>query len=415
MQAPVADMAGPVPRSLTPHQGPFGTSSGINIAPGSDDDGWIVPQAVRLDDGTHVQLYKDGEALHAAYSAISRAQRRVCLEVYIFRSDDTGRAFAQLLADKARAGVSVYLIYDAFGCLGSDPAMFRQMAAAGVRLAVFHPVRPWQCRYSWRPFIRDHRKLLIIDDDIAGLGGLNIGAEYAGSWIVRARRQDIPWRDTAAGLRGPSARLLLAPFARVWRYIHAGGRLADTSFWHDDGVCEVGVMASAPTRHSPVGPLRQMLRKARHSILLTMSYFAPPETLVDELCRAARRGVRVRLMLPGVCDVKILMTAARSFYEKLLSAGVEIYERQGAVLHAKTLCIDTFTTILGSTNLDYRSIEYNCEISVIVRNARFGVQMHYLFENDVGYARRITLSEWRRRPVRDRLVQWAVNRARYLL
>jgi cardiolipin synthase A/B len=175
------------------------------------------------------------------------------------------------------------------------------------------------------------------------------------------------------------------------------------------------VLASAPTRNSPLVHLRQLLRDARASVLLTMSYFAPPDELIEGLCRAARRGVRVRLMLPGVCDVRPLLAAARAFYETLLSSGVEVHERQGAVLHAKTLCIDGHTTIIGSTNLDYRSIESQCELSVIIRNDAFGQQMHALFENDVGYARRITLKDWRRRPLCDRFVQWAVMRARYLL
>jgi cardiolipin synthase len=158
-----------------------------------------------------------------------------------------------------------------------------------------------------------------------------------------------------------------------------------------------------------------MLRDARESILLTMSYFAPPDVLVEELCRAARRRVKVRLMLPAECDVPLLLTAARSFYEKLLQSGVEIYERQGAILHAKSVCIDGLISIIGSTNLDYRSIDYNCELSVILRNREFGRQMKMLFENDVCYAERITLNQWRKRPFSDRLVQWAVHRARYLL
>jgi cardiolipin synthase len=146
-----------------------------------------------------------------------------------------------------------------------------------------------------------------------------------------------------------------------------------------------------------------------------MAYFAPPEELIDDLCAAARRGVRVQLMLPGECDVKLLIVAARSFYEKLLSAGVEVYERSGAILHAKTLCIDGRLSAIGSTNLDFRSIEYNCEISTLVRSEELGHQMSELFHNDTRYADRITLSQWRRRPMYDRLVQWAVNRSRYLL
>src|SRR3954454_7565527 len=137
--------------------GEQGTSAGINTEPGSNDDGWEIPSPVMLEDGTRVQLYKDGEALHAGFDAIKSATKRVCLEVYIFHSDDTGRAFADLLSAKAREGVPVYVIYDSLGCIDSDPKMFAQMKAAGVRLAEFHPVKPWETKYSWRPFNRDHR------------------------------------------------------------------------------------------------------------------------------------------------------------------------------------------------------------------------------------------------------------------
>ncbi|HEV8379646.1 MAG TPA: phospholipase D-like domain-containing protein [Tepidisphaeraceae bacterium] len=395
--------------------GEHGTSAGINLEPGSNDDGWEIPSPVMLEDGTRVQLYKDGEALHAGYDAIKSAQKRVCLEVYIFHSDETGRAFADLLSAKAKEGVPVYVIYDSLGCIDSDPKMFAQMKAAGVRLAEFHPIKPWECKYSWRPFNRDHRKLLLLDDDGAGLGGLNVGAEYAGSWVVPSHPGCQPWRDNAVGLRGPSARLLMIAFARMWRYVNAGGKLRNTELLHNKDEGEFGILGSVPTRRSPLPSLRKMLREAKQSILLTMSYFAPPDELVEELCRAARRRVKVRLMLPGKGDVPLLITAARSFYEKLLQSGVEIYERQGAILHAKTLCIDNYISIIGSTNLDYRSIEYNCELSVILRNREFGQQVKLLFENDVCYAERITLNQWRKRPYLDRVVQWAVHRARYLL
>jgi cardiolipin synthase len=395
--------------------GEHGTSAGINIAPGTQDDGWDIPSPVTLSDGTRVQLYKDGEALHAGFDAIRTAKKRICFEIYIFHSDETGRAYAELLSAKAREGVPVYVIYDSLGCVDTDPKMFEQMRDAGVRLAEFHPLKPWDCKYSWRPANRDHRKLLLLDDDGAGLGGLNVGAEYAGSWVVPTRPDCAPWRDDAVGLRGPSTRLLFIAFARMWRYVTRGGKLRDTEILNnmDDG--EFGVVASVPTRRSPLVSLRKMLREAKKSILLTMSYFAPPDELIDELCGAAKRGVKVHLMLPAECDVPLLMWAARSFYETLLQGGVEVYERQGAILHAKSLCIDNYTSIIGSTNLDYRSIEYNCELSVIIRNSDFGAQMRRLFENDVCYAERITLKEWRKRPFRDRMMQWAVKRARYLL
>lgn len=402
-----------------PPQGEAGTSTGINICPGSDDDGWVVPDPVRLSDGTLLQLYKDGEALHAAFNAIKAARRRVCLESYIFADDDTGRAFADLLGHKARHGLDVYCIYDGFGSIASKREMFRGMRAAGVRVEEFHPIRPWETRFGWRPFNRDHRKLLVIDDDIAGMGGLNVGGEYAGSWVIpnKARACDL-WRDTAVGIRGPAARHFLRAFGRTWNYVRHGGRARRAEYVHglDDGSSDLGVMASVPTMNSPLRPfLIKLLREARRSIYMTMAYFVPDDPLVDALCKAAKRGVRVRLMLPGRCDVHMVQVAAQSFYERLMACGVQIYERQAVVLHAKTVVVDGQTTMIGSTNLDMRSIEYNLELSAIIRSETFGNQMHQLFENDVRYARGINLCEWRRRPWRDRFGQWCVSRARYLL
>jgi len=143
-----------------------------------------------------------------------------------------------------------------------------------------------------------------------------------------------------------------------------------------------------------------------------MAYFAPHDDLIDELCAAAKRGVRVRLMLPGRCDVRPLLIAARSFYETLMAAGVQVYEREAVILHAKTMVIDGVISMIGSTNLDYRSIEYNLELSALIRSREFGRQMEDLFDNDVRYARRMTLKKWRHRPTLDRLVQWGVSRAR---
>jgi cardiolipin synthase A/B len=161
--------------------------------------------------------------------------------------------------------------------------------------------------------------------------------------------------------------------------------------------------------------LNKLFREARRSLWMTMAYFAPHDDLIDELCAAAKRGVRVRLMLPGRCDVQALLTAARSFYEGLLDAGVEIYERQGVVLHAKTMVIDGTVSMIGSTNLDYRSIEYNLELSALIRSREFGRQMEALFENDVRYAKRMSKGAWKRRPWVDRVVQWVVSRTRYAL
>jgi cardiolipin synthase len=179
---------------------------------------------------------------------------------------------------------------------------------------------------------------------------------------------------------------------------------------------QLGILASVPKPRSPLRPfLNRLFSSARKSISLTMAYFAPHDDLIDALCNAARRGVKVRLMLPAKCDVQALMIAARSFYETLLTAGVQIYERQNVILHAKTMVIDGLVSMVGSTNLDYRSIEYNLELSTLIRSPEFGRQMEALFDNDVRFAKRIRAKDWRHRPLYDRGVQWLVSRARYLL
>jgi cardiolipin synthase A/B len=413
--------------------------AGINVRPGADDDGWTALPPVTLADGTRITLFKDGEALHAGLEAIRGARRRICVEIYIFKNDATGKAFADLLSERARAGVRCYLIYDSFGSIGSR-SLIDQMRQAGVRIAEFHPVAPWRCRFGWRPGNRDHRKLLIVDDQIAGLGGLNIADEYAGQWVA-GNRAKTEWlmRDNAIGLIGPGVTALLASFSRTWSYVQTGGRIWKTEYRHQLNIrsdrkgrrigksrlggltpCEVlmgdfGVLASAPTLNSPLRPmLYELLHTARKRISIIMAYFAPDDELVKQLCDAAQRGCRVRIVLASRSDLHVMVIAARSFYSRLLEAGVEIYERRGAVLHAKTLVVDD-VAIVGSTNLDYRSIEFNLELSALLKSQGFSDEVDQLVDHDVKFSNRINRYHWRRRPRLDRLTQWAVSRFRYLL
>ncbi|MCX7009381.1 MAG: phospholipase D-like domain-containing protein [Kiritimatiellaeota bacterium] len=374
---------------------------------------WVTPDPVTLRDGTTVQLLKDGQALRAAYDAILAAQRRVCVEMYIFSSDEAGREFVELLCRKARDGVRVFVLYDSFGCYDTDPAIFAQLHASGVRLCEFHPLSPWRYRGRWRITQRDHRKLVLVDDRIAQLGGLNVGAEYAGPWIVRSRRRyrGKPWRDTGLVLVGPQVKLLVSAFARIWRYANHGGELAAAEYVVPLATGgDFGVLASAPVQQSRITPItQQLIAAAQRSLWVTMAYFAPTDAIIGALCAAARRGVSVRLILPGVSDVPLLRIAARSFFTRMLEAGVEIYERRGPMLHAKTICLDGELSIIGSANLDYRSFESNCELSVAIRSPVLGAQMHAMFEHDVHHSRRITLGNWRRRPWLDALLQRLAN------
>jgi cardiolipin synthase len=415
-----------------------GTSTGVNILPGSDDDGWIIPNRVSLADRTTVQLYKDGEALHAAYNAVAAARRRVCLQVYTFYSDATGRSFAELLSARARAGVEVRFLYDSFGSAGTDPSLFSRMRAAGVHVLEFHPWNPLTLTRGWHVFYRDHRKMLVVDDEVAGLGGLNVSDEYGGSWVSGEPYCD-PWRDTGVGLSGPSVGVFEAAFERSWRYAGRGGSIRQMESIQGGRPCRtdgqpyasrarprsahretsdgsVTLIGSIPRSDGPLlKTFLRLLAHAQSSVDVTMAYFAPPAAILEAHMQGARRGARVRLMLPGRSDVPLLQVAARGCYDALISAGVEVYERQGAVLHSKTLSVDGYISVIGSANFDYRSFRFNYELAAIFRSRSFAVDLRKLFEHDMEYSRRIGLKEWRQRPMRQRLAQRVAIGARYLL
>ena len=414
---------------------------GLNLGPDVADDGWRVPQVVTLADGTRIKLLKDGEALKVALDAIATAEFRICFEFYTWANDATGRAFAKALIEKAKSGVRVYVIYDSFGCLGgNDREMFRAMKKAGIRVAEFHPIRPWECNFSWRPFNRDHRKLIIIDNRAAGTGGLNIADPYAGSWVAPNDLKPVQlWRDTGMLIEGPAVRLFLASFARTWTYLHKGGPINRASFNggvnvprsakgnrigvarqrpHGPELLEkdrLGLIATVPTLASPLRPiLYGLIRSARRRIRMTMAYFAPDDELITALCEAAERGVKVELMFGAKSDAPLMLLAARAFYERLFSGGVKVYERQFVILHAKTMLVDDIA-VVGSTNLDYRSIEFNCELSAVIRSATFAKEISKLFDHDKKYAKEIDQTAWKQRPWLTRVAQWIVTHFRQLL
>jgi cardiolipin synthase A/B len=283
---------------------------------------------------------------------------------------------------------------------------------------------------------------VVVDDKFAGVGGLNIADAYAGAWVAPNELKTAElWRDTAVGVTGPATRHFTAAFLRTWKYVKSGGRIVRALYAGGLNIPRspkgfrvgkqsdndpplpriiepdsVAVLATVPTLASPLRPLlHDMLQQAKSSIRMTMAYFAPDDALIGELCKAAARGVKVQLMFGAKSDLPIMVTAARSFYDRMLCGGVQIFERQHVVLHAKTIVVDDEISVVGSTNLDFRSIEFNLEIGAIIRSHDFAGHMKALFEHDIQFASAVCHDEWRKRPVRDRLVQWLVSRLRYLL
>lgn len=343
-----------------------------------------------------VELYPDGGEFFPEFLASLRsAKRTICLEFYIIRDDHIGRTVAGSLIDAVGRGVRVSLLYDYIGCFDTPAHYFRHMEDAGVACRPFNPP-PFRRGLAWFDK-RDHRKVAIIDGMIAFAGGVNIGDEYAGFGESRAR-----WRDVGLKLRGAAALALQRLFCESW-LVETGslpaGCEAIPSKAPKDGDATVHIVAGGPHHNRSYihNAYRLAIAGASRSIIIANPYFLPGPRVVRSLLKAVRRGVRVQLILPAESDVPIVSLLSRSTYSPLLKGGIEIFEREGTVLHAKVMLIDGCWSIIGSANLDHRSFHRNYEVNVIVDGRGFGDQVHEMLARDLEQSRSVLLAEHERR------------------
>lgn len=363
-------------------------------------------------------LWKGPESFDTIIDALSSAEEAICLEFYIFRNDETGTRVAEVLKEKSRKGVKVYLLYDHFGSFGTPRSFWKDMKAAGVKIRASRP-------FKWfSPFYyvhRDHKKLIVVDSRKAFTGGLNIANEYSGFHpllkTTSAARKVIEnkllklrsgWRDTGVMLEGPIVNELLEVFRKSW-YARGGGLIEDQKTKSQDLKSGAGVPAipvfvnSARGRRHMRKLLYYSINNASKNISLTTAYFIPSRRMAETLENAVKRGVSVSLIVPGKSDVLAASYAGRAFFSRLLKAGVEIYTYMGEILHAKTSVFDSCWSIIGSTNLDFQSLRYNDEGSVGILDTDFASKMNAIFEEDLKNSIRVRLEEWNKRPLTEKL------------
>ena len=375
----------------------------------------------RLSVGNAAVPLEDGRAAYRAMlQAIRGARHHVHMEMYIFEDDEVGREFARAMAERARAGVKVRLIYDAVGSLRARKGFFEEMEQAGIAVAVFNPVAPGLVKRG--PIdaqARDHRKLLLVDGRVAILGGINISRVYGSSSASGggarsdASFEDRPWRDLQVRIEGPAVADFQRAFVEQWEQwkkesIPQAGlfpKLANT------GPHLVRVVASSPREDGAPDALYLALISAIESaeteVCITNAYFVPHPQLLEALAAAARRGVDVKLVLPGKTDNALVFHAGRAQYQPLLEAGVKIHERKERLLHTKSAVIDGVWSTVGSTNLDWRSLAYNDELNAVVIGPEFAARMKAIFERDIAESEAITTEKWAKRPFMDRVKETA--------
>ncbi len=351
--------------------------------------------------GNRVEVFTEGATAFAAMrKAGLAAEREILLESYIFKDDATGRLFLEDAVAAARRGAAVRVMADAAGSLATRAGFWREMQRRGVEARLFNPLFR---RFWWFQPFRDHRKILVADRRVAFTGGMNIGEEYGSP----RPRPGQTWRDTHVRVEGPTAWEMAVVFAEGWH--RAGGRPFDIEPLAAEEAESPGarilLLDSRPWRGAAgsAAVLAAIVGAARRTVWITNAYFAPGRLAIDVLGEAAARGVDVRLLLPGWTDVPLLRHAAHGYYTDLLARGVRIFEYGGHVLHAKSLVADGYVSVLGSTNLDFRSFVFNAECNLVVLDRATGATMEGIFRRDLETSEEILPDRWRRRPLPHRL------------
>jgi Phosphatidylserine/phosphatidylglycerophosphate/cardiolipin synthases and related enzymes len=382
---------------------------GFDADPGSEDflrlaAGFLNVPLLR---GGTAELLRNGDRFYPAIlEAIRGAQDTINFEVYIFESDETGREFIDAFTERARAGVEVRLLLDAFGSLKLKRAHRRELRDAGVRLEFF---RPLALRNLVRIYKRTHRRAIVVDGRIGFTGGAAVSNKWRGD-----TRTPKEWRDSMTRVTGALVAGVQSAFASNWVYV-TGEVIAGPRFYPpgaDSGpACGLSVVSSPSDAQQPIRMLIWLsFVNARRRLWLANSYFIPDLQLRKAVMDRASSGVDVRILVPGNhTDALPVQYTGRGFYEELLQAGVRIFEYQASMMHAKTVVVDDAWALVGSANMDERSMEINEENMLGIAEADFARSVAQALEQDFTRSREVELEAWRRRPLYQRALEKAAR------
>ena len=352
--------------------------------------------------GNRLRLLIDGAAVYPAmHEAISQARRTITLETFFYEPDATGDRFLAALIERARAGVLVRLMVDGVGSFSTPREYFAPLVAAGGRVAVYSAPKPWvPLSRLWR---RNHRKVLVVDDTTAYLGGLNIHDEAAPvEWGGEA------WHDAHVEVVGPVALRLTDLFNRTWLRVR-GEDLRDrrAPAVQPSGSTSVQVLESRiARRYSVRRAYLDAIRQAQHRICISNAYCIPDRGIRRALYAARLRGVQVQILFAGSTDVLAVRFASQALYARLMKRGIEVWEWHERVLHTKTAVIDGAWSNIGSYNLDTRSLLHNLEANLACVDAELGAAVEREFDADLTRSRRIDPETWHRRPRVNKMLEW---------
>ncbi|HSW03317.1 phospholipase D-like domain-containing protein [Aquabacterium sp.] len=355
-------------------------------------------------DGNKVRALLNGDQIFPPMlAAIRSARTSITFETYIYWSGDIGRAFADALAAKAREGVKVHVLLDWIGSAKMDDDLLTAMSDAGVSVRKFHPPH-WS--HLGRLNNRTHRKLLVIDGRIGFTGGVGVAPQWTGS-----AQDPAHWRDTHFEVEGPVVAQMQSVFIDNWIKV-TGDVLHGAAYFPaltPAGRSMAQMFSSSPSGGSESMQLMYLLAvtAASRSIDLSAAYFVPDTLTMRALVEALRRGVKLRIVVPGPhIDSDTVRSASRASWGPLLNAGAIIAEYEPTMYHCKVMIVDGLLVSVGSTNFDNRSFRLNDEATLNVVDQAFASAQTTVFESDLGRSHRVTYAEWRERPWRERWGEW---------
>jgi cardiolipin synthase A/B len=358
-----------------------------------------------LEPGNRVDTLVNGDEIFPAMlAAIKGARRSITFESYIYWKGEVGKEFADALAERARAGVKVHVLLDWAGSHKMDQDTLNEMGRAGAVILKYHRPQWYHFRHLNH---RTHRKLLIVDGAIGFTGGVGIADEWNGH-----AQDENHWRDTHFRIQGPVVAQMQGAFMDNWTQASGEVLHGDDYF---PALRPAGTLPAQMFKSSMEGGAESMqlmyllsLSAAKSDVTLSMAYFMPDDLTTDHVVAALKRGVRVRVILPGdQSDSFLVRAASRSKYGRILRAGGEIYEYQPTMFHCKVLVVDGLIVSVGSTNFDDRSFHLNDEASLNIYDAAFAAHQVEVFERDLKSSRRIAVDEWRNRPLAEKLWEHA--------
>ncbi len=356
-------------------------------------------------EGNRVGNLENGvEIFPAMLDAVKGARHNINFETYIYWSGEIGRQFADALAERSRAGVAVHVLIDWVGSQKMEPQLLDTMTAAGVRVELYHPLH-WY--HLTRMNNRTHRKLLIVDGRIGFTGGVGIADNWQGDALSPAE-----WRDSHYRLEGPAVAQMQAAFMDNWIKTTGNVLQGKEYFPELSAAGNAGAQVFTSSRSGGGDSMLLMyllaLAAAERTIDLSASYFVPDDLSRAAIVAALRRGVRVRIIVPGEhIDTEVVRKASRARWGDLLRAGAEIYEFQPTMFHCKMLIIDSLMVSVGSTNFDNRSFRLNDEANLNIYDADFAKRVSAVFASDLHRSRRVTYEAWLKRPLHDKLLEHA--------